>query len=355
MNLLELLAPPQASASENQNPQITAEGQPGGFELLLQQLVSVVAEGGVESLGTEIEETTPAINCAEPKTKPKEKKSASLEMGVLALLPWIHPSEITVAPGTSGSMESNPETCEGRKQDCTSPIPIESSELSLESLVEPEGPVDPKPPLTLKDFDLRKFEFKTEFESAVNPASKLTPVLAVTEKAGRSEKESLPGAKTSEKHETSTETFTAPILDHKFEPLAPLAEAAPVERIRPTIEPPPPPPVARQVSMEIGEADSQVNVTIRERNGELAVHFDAASERLRENLQNAAPFLMHQLHRESTQTVRLDFSNFGSATDAGRESQQDERRKKSLKSDAVFAGVDEFTYSAAETPSTNPL
>ena len=106
--------------------------------------------------------------------------------------------------------------------------------------------------------------------------------------------------------------------------------------------------------MDVGDPESQVRVVIRERNGDLAVQFGAATERLRENLQNAAPLLMHELQRDSSHnTISLDFSRFGTATDGGHESQQESRRKKPLKSEAVFADAAETAYLTDETPSVN--
>jgi hypothetical protein len=148
-------------------------------------------------------------------------------------------------------------------------------------------------------------------------------------------------------------TATAqPVFGGKHEtPLIKAPEA--VQRVQVAIDPPPPPPVARQISMDIGDPESQVRVVIRERNGDLAVQFGAATERLRENLQNAAPLLMHELRRDNPHTVSLDFSRFGTATEGGHESQQDSRRKKALKPEAVFADMDETAYLTGDTPSAN--
>jgi hypothetical protein len=152
------------------------------------------------------------------------------------------------------------------------------------------------------------------------------------------------GLKTSERGEgIITQTVLAG--DRRPEASLPVHPTEIVERVRPRFEPPPPPPVARHVAIEIGEADSQVNVVIRERNGDLAIQFGAATERLRENLQNAAPLLLHQLQREAAHApaVQLNFSSFGSATDADRNAHQDRREKKPLKSGADFAALEELT------------
>ena len=124
-----------------------------------------------------------------------------------------------------------------------------------------------------------------------------------------------------------------------------IAKPEPVQQIRSFVEPPPPPPVARQVSMDVGDADSQVRIVIRERNGELDIRFDAATERLRRDLETAAPLLVSGLERESRMHVAdLDFTRFGSATDSDRQNRQHAHPKKSLKQEAVFADLDETTY-----------
>ncbi|HET9130404.1 MAG TPA: hypothetical protein VFO86_05620, partial [Terriglobia bacterium] len=109
-------------------------------------------------------------------------------------------------------------------------------------------------------------------------------------------------------------------------------------------EPPPPPPVVRSVSMDIGDPDSQVRVVIRERNGNLNVQLGSTNERLKEDLQAASPMLMRELQRNNPMSVTLDFSNFGSATDADRQTPSQSRAKKFLKPDAEFADVVETTY-----------
>jgi hypothetical protein len=214
--------------------------------------------------------------------------------------------------------------------------------------IEPKPELPAKPLLNLKDFDVRRFEFKTELEIAtVQPrlirVSPLPGVLGPQPKPAKSDS-------------SVADVLVATPSSLDRPPDAPLI-AAPeaVERVRVSIEPPPPPAVARQVSMDIGEAGSEVRVVIRERGGELAVQFGAASERLKEDLQNAAPLLMHELRRdrEPTNAITLDFSSFGSATDAGHDAQHDSPRKKFLKSEAVFADMDETAYLEENTPSAN--
>jgi hypothetical protein len=117
-----------------------------------------------------------------------------------------------------------------------------------------------------------------------------------------------------------------------------------IQHVRLVFEPPPPPPVVRSVSMDIGDPESQVRVVIRERNGNLNVQLGSTNERLREDLQVAGPMLMRELQRNNPMSVTLDFSNFGSATDADGRSRSQTRAKKFLKPDAEFADVVETAY-----------
>jgi hypothetical protein len=117
-----------------------------------------------------------------------------------------------------------------------------------------------------------------------------------------------------------------------------------VQHVRLVFEPPPPPPVVRSVSMDIGDPESQVRVVIRERNGNLSVQLGSTNDRLHEDLQVAGPMLMRDLQRNNAMPVTLDFSHFGSATDAGSQSRSHSRPKKFLKPDAEFADVVETAY-----------
>jgi hypothetical protein len=206
--------------------------------------------------------------------------------------------------------------------------------------------------------DIRRIAQRAGQELAANRTN-WVQVPVTSDSRGKVDRELRPVGKTPKATESGEGIFTQTVLAGDRRPDAPLPVNAAelVERVRPRLDPPPPPPVARQVSIEIGEADSQVNVVIRERNGDLAIQFGAATERLRENLQNAAPLLLHQLQRETAQapSVHLNFSSFGSATDAGRNAHQDRREKKSLKSDADFAGLEELTALHSGDAGAKPL
>lgn len=333
-----------------------AQSPPTDFEQLLQglsqpdstaesalpELLAVVASlAGASNLLKGIEK--PAGNKDLPKEKPPQGTTDSDPMAALqALLAGLQTAPQPGAQATDAKAEAQ----------TSQPQP--SVDVPMDEIGElQEGDAPSKPALNLKDFDVRRFEFKTELEIAtVQP--KLIRVVAfpgILQGQGKATlTEPKPVKGSSDIIETAA-TASA-VFGGKFEaPLITAPEA--VARVQVAIEPPPPPSVVRQISMDIGDPDSQVRVIIRERNGDLALQFGAATERLRENLQNAAPLLMHELRRDNPHAVSLDFSKFGTATEGGSESHQDSRRKKSLKSEAVFADVDEIAYLSGDTPSAN--
>jgi hypothetical protein len=355
VNLTELLAPPCDATKPTAEP-------PTDFQQLLQGLTQ--AEPPPESAlpellavvasltGLDLPGITPGIKAApSPKEKPSESTSdaktqsdPTTALQVLFGVPQICiPKVVVVAQGG----ESDEPSSEAKRPLTFHQAKIETPELAAEA--ETEAPAA-KQTLNLKDFDVRRFEFKTELEIAtVQPKLiRVSPLPGILQPQSRPNPLQPRTAKASSPFNESA-VAVAPALEHG--PDAPLITAPEaVERVRVVIDPPPPPPVARVLSIDIGDAESQVRVVLRERGGQLAVQFGAATERLREDLQNASPLLMHELRRDNTHSnVTLDFSNFGSATDAGHESQQDAPRKKPLKSEAVFADLDETAY-LEETP-----
>jgi hypothetical protein len=66
--------------------------------------------------------------------------------------------------------------------------------------------------------------------------------------------------------------------------------------------------VARRVSIDIGEGDSQVRITIHERAGDISVKFDSATDALHGQLQSSAGTLVEALQRERVPLMNLDFS-----------------------------------------------
>jgi hypothetical protein len=205
--------------------------------------------------------------------------------------------------------------------------------------------------INLADFDVKRFEFKTELDTSMAPAFKpirIVPELVIPQALAKSEK---PQEKPTSEPLLFNTSGSGTATERAPEAGAPEA----IQPVRVVIEPPPPPPVARQVSMDIGDAESQVRVVIRERNGELDLRFEAGSEDLRRELESSSPGLLNELQRDGARGVTLDFTSFGSATDADRQQQQQNRSKKQLKPDAVFADLNETAYSADESSSPKSL
>jgi hypothetical protein len=206
--------------------------------------------------------------------------------------------------------------------------------------------------LILSEFDVTRFEFKTDTETHLSPDLQSSQMLQMMRAA-------IP----------SRDIKPVKLFGAGFDPL--IHETAPhsqplnpaplisgpdaIQRVRPVFEPPPPPPVVRTVSMDIGDPESQVRVVIRERGGNLNVQFGSSNERLREDLQIAGPLLMRELQRNNPMAVTLDFSNFGSATDSDSQSRSQSQAKKFLKSNAEFAGVVETAYLPISSPDLKSL
>ena len=224
---------------------------------------------------------------------------------------------------------------------------------NLPNLVQPAQPNEPRLPerLNLAEFGVTRFEYKTEFEPHSPPVLQSAQMwqLVRTAVPVRETKPSKPGAAFDsllQDANSQAAPSSRPVL---------LTRTEEVQTVRLVFEPPPPPPVVRSVSMDIGDPDSQVRVVIRERNGNLNVQLGSTNERLKEDLQAAGPILMRELQRNNPMSVTLDFSNFGSATDADRQSGQQPKAKKLLKSDAEFADVVETTYLSAPSSELNSL
>jgi hypothetical protein len=202
--------------------------------------------------------------------------------------------------------------------------------------------------LNLAEFDVTHFEYKTETEPHLSPALQSAQMLQLM-------RTSLPTREIKPvKPASSFDTLMQNASSHDELSTRPAMLARPdeIQHVRLVFEPPPPPPVVRSVSMDIGDPESQVRVVIRERNGNLNVQFGSTNERLREDLQVAGPMLMRELQRNNPMSVTLDFSNFGSATDAEGQSRSQSRARKFLKPDADFADVVETAYLPG--PSSEP-
>jgi len=201
--------------------------------------------------------------------------------------------------------------------------------------------------LKLDDYEVTRFEFKTEYESPAMTAIQQGPVLQMMKTAVQV-REVKPGRLMDSDIDSQTQESGAQ-SQALLSPATVLARQA-VEQVHLVFEPPPTPPAVRSVSMDIGEADSQVRVVIRERNGSLNIQFGSANDRLRQDLQLSGPLLMRELQRQNHPTVTLDFTNFGSATESDRQPRARSQAKKSLKSGAEFAGAAESTYLPVSDP-----
>ena len=195
--------------------------------------------------------------------------------------------------------------------------------------------------LRLKDFDVTRFEYKIEtepdqtdvpFRQSLELQAELMQRNSLTVREFKPVKSSPDNDVLSRDAASPQQTLTSP---------ATIGKPDAVQKIQLVFEPPPAPPTVRKVSMDIGDADSQVRVVIHDRNGNLNVQFGAANERLRQELQTSGPLLMRELERDNPMPVRLDFSNFGSATDSDRRRPFQLQERKSLKPGAEFADAAE--------------
>jgi hypothetical protein len=253
----------------------------------------------------------------------------------------------------------------------TIPVPIPSQPFRAPSVYSPDPVIDGaemaaepviptpvlksegQPEIDLEKFEVRKLQFTVEPAAEPQPAPQLLKVLGAADSSLTGKGDAKPSKqKAAEEFPTVLGDATQSSETHHEQPIA-KAEAP--QPVRAPVEQPAPPPVARQVSMDVGDADSQVHVVIRERNGDLEVRFDTANERLRRDLEGASPMLVHDLERGAMRVADLDFSSFGSATESDRQDQQQQRSKKNLKSGAVFAEMDETSYSETDPVSPKSL
>jgi hypothetical protein len=205
--------------------------------------------------------------------------------------------------------------------------------------------------LNLAEFGVTRFEYKTETEPRLSPVLQSAQMLQMMRTALpiRETKPVKPASgfdNLMQNASSQAELSTRPVM---------LTRPDEVQHVHLVFEPPPPPPVVRSVSMDIGDPESQVRVVIRERDGNLNVQLGSTNERLREDMQVAGPMLMRELQRNNPMSVTLDFSNFGSATDAEGQSGSQPRAKKFLKADAEFADVVETAYLPAPSSELNSL
>jgi hypothetical protein len=80
--------------------------------------------------------------------------------------------------------------------------------------------------------------------------------------------------------------------------------------------------VARRVSIDIGDDDSKVRITIHERAGDVSVRFDTSTESLKSDLQSSVGSLIEAFRREQVPLGNLDFTNALINADSNRPREQ---------------------------------
>lgn len=209
--------------------------------------------------------------------------------------------------------------------------------------------------LDLDEFEVTRFEYKAEYET---PPMEELPVAPVFQPLLQMVRISAPlretrAAKTGDKPNNAS-SDTGAQAQRSDAPVH-IAGADAVQHVQLVFEPPPPPPMVRSVSMDIGDDESQVRVVIRERNGDMSVRIGSSDERLRDSMQASSSLLMQELRRDNPQAVTLDFTNFGSATEADRQPRSQSPAKKVLKPGAEFADVAETSYLSTPASSVKSL
>lgn len=230
----------------------------------------------------------------------------------------------------------------------TAPVPRPAVEGGAPNGLPVAGRSTPQS-LDLDEFEVTRFEYKTEFEmpslAELPVAPMFQPMLQMV-RVGPPAKETKQAKLTNSESNSLTHDTSSARTD------APAQIAAPdaVQHVQLVFEPPPPPSMVRRISMDVGDDESQVRVMIREQNGDLSVRIGSSDDRLRHDMQMSSSSLVHDLQRDNHQAVTLDFSDFGSATEADRQPRSQSQAKKVLKAGAEFADMAESTY--LSTPSS---
>jgi hypothetical protein len=229
-------------------------------------------------------------------------------------------------PGPNGASARAPQLITVSEKPAAAPaVPAEPLPLPEASGSEAALQIDPI------EFDIRKFEFSTESLPFIQP-------------------ESRPQAKLRLLSDVHAPADAAAIAPAHF-----AQRLVPAEQVHSVTIPDLPPRTlsVHRVSMEVGEGDSQIRIVIHQRNGDVSVRLDAATDGLRRDLEASAGSLLQALQREQLHVSDLDFSSYGSATDSEQESNR-RAPKKSLKPEALFADKDETYQSAARIALDNP-
>jgi len=201
----------------------------------------------------------------------------------------------------------------------------------------PEPPVQPEAPS-----DVRPTIFSTEpFKISVGTGD-MAKDLTQQESGTDQETHTLDTPK------TQSQTINVPegTPAHFERQLSTVHEARPVQHL-PELPPTPHLTVARRVSIEIGENESKVMVTLHEHRGDVSVKIHAGSEQLRADLQSSVGNLVEAFQRERVSLANMDFTS-GHATSADpnhqRQNHPQQRfqssSRKNLRPEAPFSDVE---------------
>ncbi len=108
--------------------------------------------------------------------------------------------------------------------------------------------------------------------------------------------------------------------------------SGPVAHVR-ELPPQPPLPVAHKVSIDIGDGDNRVTVTLHERGGDVSVKVHSATEPVRTELQASVGTLVEAFRRENVPLGNMDFTSgyHHNAADSGREQPPQQRPKRNFR------------------------
>ena len=299
------------------------------FSALLTELMGLLEEPAAPAVLQEVGPQTPEpAETAEPepnKKEPEELKETETktkpEETPLVLVPVEIPS-VELTPRHPSSPEEG-----------SSIVP--SLRLIPESLEKPQVQVATKPEVEKAWAEVRKFEFTGEREAPQRaiqqpqaPAApadaaqkqamittdpiinlrqeQLPPRIVLVQNAGIETR--LPERGKPEPGMPATEAPAAPAshfsdVIRTFDQIEQARPAQPIE-----IPATPQLKVVRAVSMEVGDADSQVVIRIQERSGDVSLQLNAGSEPLRHELQSSVASLVSALRQEDVKVTNVEVS-----------------------------------------------
>jgi hypothetical protein len=136
-----------------------------------------------------------------------------------------------------------------------------------------------------------------------------------------------------------------------FEPhIAAPRPSQPVEHIARELPEQPVPQVAHRVSIDVGDAENRVTVTLHERGGEVSMKVHAATESMKADLQSNVGTLVEAFQREDVHLANMDFTSSGqhaeshSDPDARSDEQQQPRRRHFSKQKFSLESQDEGVH-----------